>query len=211
MVLSPSLLAAAVGVSAAHAALPSHWLPFVLVGRARRWGAARTLGVAALAATLHVATTVLFGFAAAAGAHLAVEHAGAWTERAIGLLLVVLGLWLAIRRPHAHSHGHPVCPDDPAPPAGGSDRLAVAGLVGMLMISPCEAAVPLFFLAGQSVAAVLALGAVVGASTLVAMLGLVALTWWGLASLHLHFLEDREGLVNGLVLAGLGAAVLLGR
>lgn len=209
MTPSPPLLAAAVSVSVAHAALPSHWLPFVLVGRARGWGAARTLGVAALAATLHVASTVLFGFAAAAGAYLAAERVGAWTERAIGVLLVVFGLWLAIRRPHAHGHDHPICPDDPSPAAAGSDRLAVAGLVGMLMISPCEAAVPLFFLADPSVAAVLALGAVVGVSTIGAMLGLVALTWWGLAHLHLHFLEHREGLASGLVLVGLGAAVLL--
>lgn len=44
-----------------HAAIPTHWLPFVLVGRAQHWSLARTLAVTALAGLGHVALTTLLG------------------------------------------------------------------------------------------------------------------------------------------------------
>lgn len=205
------LLAATVAVSAVHAALPSHWLPFVLVGRARRWPARRVLGAAALAALLHVGSTVLLGVAAAAGAHAAFERLGALAERGAGVVLVAAGLWLATRREHEHVHAE--CPDDPAAGAapGGSDRAVLAGLVGMLMISPCEAVVPLFFVAGgHPLAAVTVVAGVFAVSTLALNLLLVGLAWTGLARVHFHSFERREGLVNGLLLIGLGTAVLVG-
>src|SRR5882757_4468223 len=44
-----------------HAAIPTHWLPFVLVSRARGWSRAKTLLVSALAGLGHVALTTLLG------------------------------------------------------------------------------------------------------------------------------------------------------
>ena len=38
-----------------HAAIPTHWLPFVMVGRARGWSPARTLAAVALAGGLGLA------------------------------------------------------------------------------------------------------------------------------------------------------------
>ena len=36
-----------------HAAIPTHWLPFVLTARAQRWSRSKTLTITALAATGH--------------------------------------------------------------------------------------------------------------------------------------------------------------
>ena len=44
-----------------HAALPTHWLPFVLVGRGQRWSLTRVLGAAAAAGLAHIVTTALAG------------------------------------------------------------------------------------------------------------------------------------------------------
>ena len=44
-----------------HAAIPTHWLPFVLVSRARGWSRGKTLAVATLAGLGHVAITSLLG------------------------------------------------------------------------------------------------------------------------------------------------------
>ena len=44
-----------------HAALPTHWLPFTLVGRAQGWRASRVLAVVAVAGLAHIATTALVG------------------------------------------------------------------------------------------------------------------------------------------------------
>jgi hypothetical protein len=44
-----------------HAALPTHWLPFVLVGRAQRWSLMRVMTVAVTAGLAHIASTALVG------------------------------------------------------------------------------------------------------------------------------------------------------
>ena len=55
------LLASGFGVAFLHAVLPTHWLPFVLVGRAQRWSLGMTL-VSVLASGLaHIAATAAVG------------------------------------------------------------------------------------------------------------------------------------------------------
>lgn len=44
-----------------HAALPTHWLPFVLAGRGQKWSKAKTLVITALASLGHVLFTTLLG------------------------------------------------------------------------------------------------------------------------------------------------------
>jgi nickel/cobalt exporter len=44
-----------------HAAIPSHWLPFVFVGRTRGWSRKKTLGIVLLAGSGHLATNTLLG------------------------------------------------------------------------------------------------------------------------------------------------------
>ena len=56
-----SLLGAGFAAAFLHAALPTHWLPFVLVGRAQRWTLRRTLGAVVAAGLAHIATTAVVG------------------------------------------------------------------------------------------------------------------------------------------------------
>src|SRR4051812_14826831 len=44
-----------------HAAIPTHWLPFVLVARARRWSRTKTLAVTLFAGVGHILLTSLLG------------------------------------------------------------------------------------------------------------------------------------------------------
>ncbi len=48
-------------VAFAHAALPTHWLPFVIAGRGQGWSKSRTLWVTALASLGHVLFTTVLG------------------------------------------------------------------------------------------------------------------------------------------------------
>ena len=61
----PSLLipiaATAFGVAFAHAAIPTHWLPFVLAGRSQGWSPGKTLSVTLSAGAAHVVFTTLMG------------------------------------------------------------------------------------------------------------------------------------------------------
>ena len=52
-----SLLAGGFAAAFLHAAMPTHWLPFVLVGRAQRWSLPRTLGAVTTAGLAHIGST----------------------------------------------------------------------------------------------------------------------------------------------------------
>lgn len=117
---SLSVLGAAAGVAVTHTALgPDHYLPFVMLARARNWSVARTLWVTAACGLGHVASSVLLGVlglaAGMAVAQLETVEGGrgdlaAWALVAFGLAYGVWGIRRAVRgarglEPHDH-HGH---------------------------------------------------------------------------------------------------------
>jgi nickel/cobalt transporter (NicO) family protein len=48
-------------VALAHAAIPTHWLPFVLAGRGQKWSRPKTLAVVAMCGAGHVVFTAVLG------------------------------------------------------------------------------------------------------------------------------------------------------
>src|ERR1035437_10221369 len=56
-----TLILTGFGVAFLHAAIPTHWLPFVAVGRARGWSHRRILASVALAGGGHVIATTVLG------------------------------------------------------------------------------------------------------------------------------------------------------
>ncbi|HHQ47795.1 MAG TPA: hypothetical protein ENK19_02820, partial [Acidobacteria bacterium] len=60
--LSWDMIAAAIGVAAAHTVLgPDHYLPFVMLARARNWSRRRTLVVTILCGLGHVGSSIVLG------------------------------------------------------------------------------------------------------------------------------------------------------
>lgn len=91
-------------VAFVHAALPTHWLPFVLAGRGQGWSHSKTMTVTALAGGGHVLFTVVLG-ALVAGLGVAVEQwtGGVFPWIASGVL-ILFGLYYWFRAGHGHSH-----------------------------------------------------------------------------------------------------------
>ncbi len=95
-------------VAFAHAAIPTHWLPFVLAGRGQRWSKAKTLAVVALCGSGHVLFTTLLGVLVV---WLGIETSQ-WTGTLFpwiaGGALILFGLYYLVRqwRGGGHSHGH---------------------------------------------------------------------------------------------------------
>ncbi len=172
--LLTTILVFGFGAAFRHAAIPSHWLPFVLVGRTRRWSRARTLGVVLLAGSGHVLTNSLLGLAIA-WFGFNYETTGDVFLWVVGGLLICIGLYFCWRQwrhgslcDHEHVHagesavggdGH--C-HDPSPShshwneklqdkalasADKGDWPAIGGLFLMLTLSPCEAFLPLYLVA----------------------------------------------------------------
>ncbi|KAJ1394336.1 hypothetical protein SESBI_34279 [Sesbania bispinosa] len=128
-------------VSLLHSFIPTHWLPFSVVGRAQKWTLSRTLLVTALGAVLHVISTALLGITAITMANSIVGEEA--VHKLASLLLVFLGgsyvlLFLTGKGGHSHSHNQPM------------EKMAVAGLILVPALSPCATTLPVFLAVGNS-------------------------------------------------------------
>jgi nickel/cobalt exporter len=202
-----------------HAAIPTHWLPFVLTSRVQKWTTSRTLAVTALAGSGHVAVTAILGLAITSFGMRLNESAGAWFTRiAAGLLFCAAGYY-ALRQgrgaghvhfgyPHEHVHSERST-SAPAAPARVSDRAAVWSLFAFLTVSPCEAFLPIYASGiryGWKGFAVLTFILSIGA-----VIGMVVFTWLSLAGLsrmRLDWMERYESATIALLLTVLGLLVL---
>ncbi len=185
-----------------HAALPTHWLPFVLVGRAQKWSTGRTLGVTLLAGLGHVGLTIALGLGLVV-AGLALEpKLGGLFHWVVGGLMAAVGLFYIARG--RHNHALP----EVSRRSYASDRAAIMALVTLLTLSPCEAFLP-YYLAGMQHGwqAFLVLSAVLMAATAAGMLIFTSLSLAGFKRLGLQWVERYEETILGAALIAVGVAV----
>lgn len=208
-------LAGAFAAAFLHAGLPTHWLPFVLVGRGQGWSAARILGVTAVAATAHIASTALIGSLIAL-IGVALDHLidGLLPMLTAALLfgfgLVYLWRGLRARRDRLAEAGPGAGAGDRPGPRRVSDLAAMAGLIGMMVLSPGEVLLPLYLQAGAAGAqAIVLLTVALWLGTLAGMVAFTALALGGVSALRLERLARHEALVLGVALIALAAFVLL--
>jgi threonine/homoserine/homoserine lactone efflux protein len=196
------------GVAFLHAAIPTHWLPFVAVGRARGWSHRRILAAVALAGGGHIIATTALGVGLAWFGFELSERFDQVFHWVAGIILIGLGVWLAFRAPHGedchHCQGHPgkLLP-------GTTDRAALWGLFLSLTLSPCELFIPVYLTAvpyGWS--GVAWLSAVLAVATLGGMLTLTWLTLHTVQRLRWSWLERLDERVIGGLLCLLGVATV---
>jgi len=89
-----------------HAAIPTHWLPFVITARAQRWDRNKTICVTALAGTGHVLFTALLGLLIAWFGIALHERIGAWFPWIAGGALLLFGLFYVYRQLSGAGCGH---------------------------------------------------------------------------------------------------------
>jgi hypothetical protein len=122
---SIALLTTAASTALLHTAIPDHWLPFALMGRAQGWAARRVALVSGLSGLVHSALSLALALTAAGvgiGAASAIGHAA---ERVAGVLLVVFGLgyaWWSWRKSgHFHPGGARLHRSDETAACGGGE------------------------------------------------------------------------------------------
>ncbi|NJC40309.1 hypothetical protein GGQ87_000567 [Brevundimonas alba] len=204
-----SLLGVGFATAFLHAALPTHWLPFVLVGRAQRWSRGRILTAVVVAGLAHIASTALAGgLIVLAGLALDQWVSGLLPYLSATLLFVFGAFYLvraAVRRPQVA--GGPQL--DAAEPRA-SHAAAFLGLVAMMAISPGEVLLP-FYLnqaeAGIGVLSGLTMAFAVGTILGMAVFTLLARAGWSV--LRLERWARYEGAVLGLALIAIGLLVVV--
>ena len=217
-----------------HAAIPTHWLPFVAAGRAQRWTHSKTLLITALAGTGHVLTTAFLGLILTIFGIALSSRIGTWFPRIAGALLMGLGLFYIWRHltGHAHSHTHLFskgghgegqnqpehelkeslahfrAPDISRTPT--SDWVAISSLFAMLTFSPCEAFLPIYVSGIRFGWGGFALLTLILSTAAVA--GMLVFTWLallGIRGIGLGWFERHESLVMGSLLFLVGVMVLV--
>lgn len=94
------------GVAFFHAAIPTHWLPFVLTSRVQGWNRSKTIAVTALAGTGHVLVTAALGLAITLFGTALSESIGAWFPRIAGGTLLLFGGYYLVRQMVGKGHVH---------------------------------------------------------------------------------------------------------
>jgi len=227
--MSLSLLAAAFGVGLVHTLLgPDHYLPFIMLAKARGWSRARTVVVTAACGVGHIASSVLLGglgiaFGLAIARVETLESGrgpiAAWALVAFGVAYALWGLRHALRKQRgleAHVHGDGVHIHSHGLSSHGHDQQKVGAntsfwaLFIIFVLGPCEPLIPLFALpASQGRWDVAALTAVVfGIATLVSMVGATLAGYEGLKFVRLGPLERWSHVVAGGVIAAAGLSVI---
>ena len=227
-----TIAATGFGVAFFHAAIPTHWLPFVLTARVQKWNASKTIAVTALAGTGHVLVTAALGLAITLFGEEISDRVGAWFPRIAGGALLLFGVYYLFRQligkghvhfhyPHEHlyepnhehahehdehEHGHePSCQAHPT-----SDRAAILSLLAFLTFSPCEGFVP-FYVSGirYGWAGFAVLTAVLSVATVAGMVIFTSLTIAGLSKIKLGILEKYESVIMGLLLCAVGVLIIV--
>jgi hypothetical protein len=94
------------GIAFFHAAIPTHWLPFVITARAQRWDRNKTICVTALAGTGHVLFTALLGLLIAWFGIALHDRIGGWFSWIAGGVLLIFGLFYVYRQFSGSGCGH---------------------------------------------------------------------------------------------------------
>lgn len=227
---------AALGFSVAflHAAIPTHWLPFVLVGRARGWSRARTVLVTLAAGLGHVALTTVLGLGVAWFGFRLNETAGGLFPWIAGGVLAAMGAYYLWRQwqgtgichhhpPGGHHHADEHCgeeadrthwedelKDSPLISNRAADSAAIGGLFVMLTLSPCEAFLPVYLSGVQfGWRGFAVLSAILAVA---ALAGMTLFTWLavlGFDRIRIQRLERREAGLLGAIFLVLAIAVIV--
>lgn len=211
--LQQPVLMSVVGVGFAtaflHAALPTHWLPFVLVGRGQRWTLTQVLTTVAIAGSAHIVTTaVVGGLIVAAGLVVDQWIAGLLPGLSAGLLFLFGAFYLgkALLRPAVMAGGPSLALSEPTV----SHAAAFWGLVVMMAVSPGEVLLPIYLSQATEGPVVLtALTLAFGVGTVLGMALFTVLARAGWSVLRLERWARYEGIILGLALILIGLLVIL--
>jgi sulfite exporter TauE/SafE len=225
----PVLLAATIAIAFVHTILgPDHYLPFVALGRARRWTTTKLIAVTTACGAGHVLSSVALGLAGAAlGVSVtrfeAIEAVrgtlAAWALIAFGLLYMVWGLRRAARgRPHAHVHAHAdghqhVHEHDHRAehlhPHDAPSSITPWVLFTIFLLGPCEPLIPLLMLPAMrgDWGAVWMVTGVFAVVTLATMTGVVLALDRGARRIEIAGLERWSHAIAGATVLACGLAI----
>jgi ABC-type nickel/cobalt efflux system permease component RcnA len=209
---------------------PDHYLPFIVMSRARKWSLKKTLFISFLCGLGHVLSSVMLGLVGIAlgFAVLRLESieslrggVAAWLLIGFGFAYFIWGLRRAIKnKPHQHLHIHS---------DGGKhehlhahegehshlhDQKKKANITPWILfiifvLGPCEPLIPLVMYpaAKHNIGGVILVASVFGLTTIITMLTIIAISSWGVSFVRLERLERYVHALAGAMIFISGLSV----
>ncbi len=222
----------AAGIGFVHTLLgPDHYLPFIVIARARQWRLSKTLFVSFLCGLGHVLSSVALGLLGIAlgVAVFKLERIeafrggmAAWLLIGFGFAYFLWGLRRAIRnKPHKHVHFHVDGEEHDHHHHHADEHAHVHDLAekktnltpwilfAIFVFGPCEPLIPMIMYpaAQHSVAGVILVAAAFGVVTIATMLTIIALASWGISFVKLGKLERYVHALAGAMIFFSGLSV----
>jgi nickel/cobalt transporter (NicO) family protein len=225
------LLITAASIGFFHTLLgPDHYLPFIVMSKARGWSLSRTTWITFLCGIGHIGSSVVLGIIGVALGIAVTKleivesfrgNLAAWALIAFGLVYFVYGVRKSIRnRPHHHAHahiegdvhGHEHVHTEThvhVHTSKGSVNLTPWILFTIFLFGPCEPLIPILMYpaAKNSLSGLVLVTAVFGGVTILTMMGIVLISTFGIRFAPVARLERYSHALAGATILLCGIAM----
>ncbi|MHC1732726.1 MAG: sulfite exporter TauE/SafE family protein [Bacteroidales bacterium] len=208
---------------------PDHYLPFIVMGEARRWSIRKTMLITFLCGLGHVLSSIVVGFIGiAAGISLSKleflegfrGNIAAWLLIAFGLVWMLISLRKLYRsRKHMHTHAHAdgTAHKHEHDHFSGHSHVHLADrknltpwiLFLIFVLGPCEPLIPILMYpaAQNNIGGVIIVSLLFSAATILTMMVVVLAFRLGLSRINLRPLERWVNVIAGATIAVSGLAI----
>ncbi len=208
---------------------PDHYLPFIVMRKARKWSMTRTMTITFLCGLGHVLGSVILGlFGVAGGLALGrLEAFEAFRGNLAAQALIIFGFTYCVwgihralkNKPHTHvhvhegivehNHEHVHCHEHAHAHKIASSNITPWVLFTVFVLGPCEPLIPLIMYPAyeQSMAGVLLVAGIFAAATLGTMLTVVLAASWGIGFIKLGRVERFSHALAGAAICCSGLAI----
>lgn len=226
------LSGAAASIGFIHTAIgPDHYLPFIMMGRARQWSSAKTAWITFLCGLGHVLSSVILGFI---GVLVGIQvmklesletfrgSVAAWLLIGFGFAYFVYGIRRAILyRPHTHMHSHGDFGEHKHEHTHASGHVHVHDkkktsmtpwiLFTIFVFGPCEPLIPLLMYpaAENGILGTILVASIFSVVTIGTMLVIVMFSSWGVSIIKLGKMERYTHAIAGGTICLSGLAIQL--
>lgn len=208
---------------------PDHYVPFIVLSKVRQWSGIKTVMITLLCGIGHVLSSIILGFVGIAVGiavfKLEIIEAfrgeiAAWLLIAFGFTYLIWGIHRAIcHKPHehshvhengaVHSHSHQHVGEHTHVHTSKSANITPWILFIIFVFGPCEPLIPLVMYpaAKGNILSVVIVASVFGLTTIITMLAVVLVSFYGLSKFPVRRLERYSHALAGLAILFCGSAI----
>jgi hypothetical protein len=209
---------------------PDHYLPFIVMSKARNWSMAKTGLITFLCGLGHVFGSIMLGIIGVAlglgvmklEALEAIRgNLAGWALISFGFAYFIWGIRAIIKnRPHKHKHIHQECGDHShthchtrehahVHTEKGKANITPWVLFTIFVLGPCEPLIPVLMYpaAKMSIAGVIGVAFIFSAVTIATMIGIVSLSYMGINLVPAGRIERYSHALAGAAILMCGVAI----